>query len=156
MNKSKALIIAVVILLVMNLALVGFMFLKKPSHHKHHAPKSIIIETLQLDQDQINAYEKLIKTHHETIMGLDEQLSAKKNQLYALLKQDSTGNSESELLAGISALQSDIEKTNLNHFRDIKMLCNAEQLPKFNELTEEIQKLFKPKSRKNRGDKKHD
>ncbi|MFK7757370.1 MAG: hypothetical protein AB8B53_10610 [Flavobacteriales bacterium] len=143
MNKTKALTAAVIILLVVNIGLLVFFFLNKPKRHQHIAPKERVIELLQLDDAQVQAYEELIKSHRTDVSALDEQLFEKKKALFALLKTDASTSGETELVAEISALQSEVELTHLNHFRDVKGLCNADQLTRFNSVVGEIQNLFK-------------
>jgi periplasmic protein CpxP/Spy len=70
MSKIKLLSIAVIGLLVMNLCIVGFLFLGKPplppegeAPFAKEATRKKIIELLHFDNEQIRQYEELIQQH---------------------------------------------------------------------------------------------
>ena len=153
MNKTKVLGFAVIALLVLNFGILAFLFLSKnedgPRGRK--MPREIIIEKLHFDKNQIDAYDKTIKIHQETIRELDDSIRNTRNELYKLLNSETIDSSKRDsLYLKFAGFQKQIETTHFNHFVEIKKLCKKEQLTDFNNLTEELSKIFnnrrKPKN----------
>ena len=152
MEKTKLLTIAVIGLLLLNLGTLGFLFLNGPKGHQRPKeggphPKEIIIKKLHFDATQQKDYAKLIKWHHGEITKLDSNIRQAKNELYSQLNQTDTNvKAKDSLIAVINSNQKQIEETHFKHFEDIKKMCHNDQMEDFNELTEELGKLFAPKS----------
>lgn len=148
MEKIKLLTIAVIGLLLINLATVGFLLLnnqghKPPTHEGKLEPKEIIIDRLQFDVKQQKEYDKLIYWHHKEIEKLDGNIRQAKNELYATLNEPEVNmNTKDSLISDINSNQKQIEETHFKHFEDIKKLCNKDQIEYFNKLTEELGKIF--------------
>ncbi len=147
MQKTKLLYILIAGLLVSNLMLVGFMLLHKPPHMppppgKHGGPRDIVIERLHFNKQQVADYDKLIKTHHETIQNEDKHIRDIKRALYATLTSAEDAALKDSLIQEIANTQQRIEQTNYEHFTDIKKLCTPEQQPYFEELSHDIARLF--------------
>ena len=151
MDKIKVLTFAVIALLLLNFATLGFLLLTSPKHNSrppHREPKEIIINQLQLDATQQIAYQKLIEWHRGTIDSLDHQIRGAKNKLYSqLIQPDVDTKTKDSLFTILANYQKQIEQTHFKHFQDIKDLCTPEQMNRFNELTEELSRIFgrKPK-----------
>ncbi len=150
MSKIKLLSLAVIGLLVINLGILLFLFLRKPIHpegdrsiQKKGGPKNIIIERLNFDKEQILQYEKLINQHQQSVKELDGKIKETKNQLYSTLASDAVSSKDS-LENKLGDLQKQIESVHYNHFEEIKRLCKHEQIEKFNSLTLELAKYFAP------------
>jgi hypothetical protein len=105
-------------------------------------PKRIIIEKLNFDQEQIDAYELLIVWHRTNITQCEHQMMDLKNQLYAGLQEGNQANLTDSLIGEIGGVQQKIEQVNYKHFQDIKQLCRPEQLKLFDKLSKEISRLF--------------
>jgi hypothetical protein len=71
MNKTKFLMIAVVLLFVTNLALIFLTFVHKGL--PPHEPKKAIIEKLGLDATQQEKYMELIKDHQRQLKTFDKR-----------------------------------------------------------------------------------
>ena len=145
MNKTKVLGFAVIALIVLNFGILGFLFLSKNNDGPRgkKMPREIIIEKLHFDENQIVAYDKTIKTHQETIRNLDDSIRITKNKLYQLLNNDTISTIEKDsLYTTLADYQKQIETTHFNHFIEIKKLCKKEQLNDFENLTQELSKLF--------------
>ncbi len=145
MNKTKVLGFAVIALLVLNFGILAFLFLSKnedgPRGRK--MPREIIIEKLHFDKNQIDAYDKTIKIHQETIRELDDSIRTAKNDLYQLLNSENINSVQKEsIFLKLANYQKQIETTHFNHFLEIKKLCKKEQLSDYENLTEELSKLF--------------
>lgn len=146
MNKSKLLIISVVILILLNIGLVVVLTLQHSSRrppHKMRSPKQIVIEKLHFDANQIKNYEELITKHQKNISNKEFEMKNAKEALYHSLSSD-TQDKKDELIAKINILQKDFEEIHFNHFLDIKKLCKPEQMQDYNELTNELAQIFSP------------
>ncbi|MCB9196087.1 MAG: periplasmic heavy metal sensor [Flavobacteriales bacterium] len=146
MTKNKVYIISIVVLLVLNLIL-AFLLIQRPPHPdgpKHQEPKEIIIEKLGLDDEQISSYQLLINDHRSSIVEKEEQIMNLKNELYSTLKMDSSSDQAKKLIEELAQLQEDIEHIHYDHFMEIKKICKDDQLTKFNDVINELPKLFAP------------
>ncbi len=137
-----------ILLLALNIFLIGFMYLNKPS--RLIGPRNLIIEKLNFDSDQITAYDILIKNHQDKIELTEKKIAEIKNILYSTLNDDVTLEFKDTLISELSGFQSKIEDIHYEHFRDIKMLCKPEQISLFKDLTTELTDYFSPKIRRKR------
>ena len=155
MDKIKLLTFSVIALLLLNLGTLGFLLLSGgKGHHppKNHGPegrpkpKEIIIEKLHFDVQQIVEYDKIIKVHQVKIRSLDDSIRSTKEELYDLLTKDIIDEkAKTSLFDNLSSYQKQIESAHFNHFQDIKKLCKEDQLDDYNDLTEELGRLFSKK-----------
>jgi hypothetical protein len=145
MNKNKLLIISVVVLVLLNITLIIVLILgnspRPPHMQEHQNPQEIIIEKLHFDELQINAYNELIAEHRELIGNKEHEMRIAKEALYHSLSSDNQDEKD-ELIAKINILQKDFEEIHYNHFLEIKKLCKPEQIQDYNELTNELAKIF--------------
>lgn len=152
MEKTKLLTIAVITLLVLNLATVGFLLFTGPKGNRPHAgqgpegrpkPKEIIIEKLHFDANQQKEYDKLIQWHQGEIKTIEDHIKEAKDDLYQILSSSEINiKSKDSLINALSLHQKEIEITHFKHFEDIKKLCHEDQIEDFNNLTEELGKIF--------------
>lgn len=145
MNKIKLLSGSTIVLLIINLALVGFIVLgKSPRPGGSDARKKIIIEKLGFDDTQVQEYERIINNHRTSMRESDQQMRTLKNELYATLTTDTPINVKDSLILAISRVQINIEHIHYTHFENIKKICKHEQMKKFAELTDELATFFAP------------
>jgi periplasmic protein CpxP/Spy len=149
MSKIKLLTIAVIGLLAINIAVLGFLLLRKPpmppngipQAEEKKGPKQIIIDKLQFDKEQVTLYESLIVEHRESVKALKDSISDTKNNLYQTLKTKTFASKDS-LINLLSALQKRIESVHYEHFAQIKKLCKPQQMEDFKKLTSELALYF--------------
>ncbi len=145
MDKIKILTYAVIALLVLNLATIGFVVSRPEARHRAE-PRKIIIEKLQFDENQQKEYEQLIFWHRGQINELDEKIRNTKKELYAqLIKNEIEEKTNDSLITIISVFQKQIEATHFKHFQDIKKVCRKDQMQNYTDLTAELSRLFSPK-----------
>ena len=153
MEKTKLLTITVIGLLLLNLSTLAFLLVSDSGGHKRPNdtpegrpnPSEIIIERLHFDDKQQKEYDKIIQWHRREIKILDGNIRSAKNELYTHLNQPQVDvKIKNSLIAVINANQEQIEETHFKHFEDIKKLCHQDQLADFNELTEDLSKIFAP------------
>jgi len=153
-NKIKVLFLMMAGLLISNILLIAIIFFgpeaRKPvSGHRPEGPKFFIIERLELNPQQIKQYEVLIENHRSQIREKEEVIMEQKEALYEGLKSDLALEKQDALLKNINQTQLEIEIIHYAHFQDIKKICNASQLEKFNDLAEDFTHLFsKPRHRR--------
>lgn len=154
MNRTKLLTVAVIGLLIVNLGTLGFLLVNKPQHPMHppaggprgEGPKKIIIERLHFDAEQQKQYEILIEDHKSKVNDFHEKTRKMHDELYALLGAEPVNKAAADsLMQQIAADQKAIDLVNFDHFEKIKALCKPEQIGYFNELVDELGKLFAPK-----------
>lgn len=115
---------------------------------KGEGPKQIIIERLHFDVTQQKDYELLIIDHKSKTDELHEASKNLHDELFSLLKGDTINQRESDsLILEIANNQKAIEDLNFDHFNAIKKLCKGEQVALFNELVNDLGRLFAPKGR---------
>lgn len=153
MKKTKLLTITVIGLLLLNFAVLAFLFVSGPRGHKQPTdrpegrpnPREIIIERLHFDDKQQKEYAKLIKWHRGEIKKLDSNIRQTKNELYYQLNQTEVNlKTKDSLITLLNSYQKQVEETHFKHFEDIKKLCHQDQLEDFNELTEDLSRIFAP------------
>jgi periplasmic protein CpxP/Spy len=141
MNKIRFLSILSAVLLLSNLAMIGFVLLRKPPP-KNRGPRNIVIEKLHFDEQQIAAYDAMIGAHREIIKSKNEEILKLKKDLYDGLNQSPNPFKKDSLLLEISKVQSHIEQTHYLHFEAIKALCKENQRQYFEQLTTELTVYF--------------
>ena len=150
MEKTKLLTITVIGLLLLNIGTLGFLFFNGPNEHRpphggRPEPKAIIKEKLHFDDKQQKEYAELIKWHRGEIKKLDSNIRQTKNELYSQLNQTEVNlKTKDSLITLLNSYQNQVEETHFKHFEDIKKLCHQDQLEDFNELTEDLSRIFAP------------
>jgi protein CpxP len=159
MDKIKLLTYSVIGLVLLNIGIIGFLYLSRPNDNPHdlgRKPKDIIIDKLHFDANQIQKYDDIIKVYRNTIDSLNNNSREIKAALYTQLKQPILNNKVKDSLIQLTLVnQKRIEEANFKHFLDIKNLCSKSQLQDYNSLTEELEKLFSNQNRKPRPEFRH-
>jgi periplasmic protein CpxP/Spy len=161
MDKSKLLTITVIGLLLINIATLGFLFIKSPKGHQppghRNDKKEIIITKLHFDVHQQKEYKKLIQWHRGEIERNDNEIRDTKTALYHLLSENEIDSKRKDsLMLQLNKLQMQIETAHFKHFEDIKKLCSKDQLEDFNELTHELGRIFSPNKPHKHGPPRHE
>ena len=145
MNKFKFLKLIIIGLLLSN-GILLFMLFKE--HIRRDGPKTIIIEKLHFDKEQIKNYETYIQKHRKAINNNEAILNKLRGSLFEQLKYQQDTTKIDSLISKIAMQQNLAEKINYYHFLEIKHLCKPSQQKYFDELTTEIANLFSLKERK--------
>lgn len=153
MKKTKLVTITIIGLLLLNFATITFLLLSGPRGHKRPNerpegrpdPKEIIIERLHFDVNQQKEYDKIVQWHKGEIKKLDSNIRQTKNELYSQLNKTKVNvKTKDSLITILNSYQKQVEETHFKHFEDIKKLCHQDQLDNFNELTEDLSRIFAP------------
>ena len=141
MSKSKLITLFAILMAALNLILVFFLWNKKPHHPRWEGPKQVIIEKLNFDENQVQAYELLIEQHQIKGQELNSEIGNFKKQLYqTLLSKDLVA--KDSLMNEIDLKKQEIEEMNYSHFQELKALCSPEQEEAFVLLVDELGRLF--------------
>ena len=144
MKKNKLVTFIVVVLLLLNFAILGFLFLSK-SDRNTKEPREVIIEKLHFDAQQVEDYDKLITLHRKKIRDLHDSVKNCKNKLYGQLQNVQKTQLTDSLFTKIARYQYQMEQAHYDHFLDIKKICKPNQLEDYNELTAELSEMFNDK-----------
>lgn len=143
-NKIKLYGTLALILFLINIGLLFLMF-KSNNQPPHPARnRNIIIEKLHFSEAQAAQYDSIIKIHRNGIKPAQHQLMDLKNTLYSNLKNETNVALNDSFILEMNKIQNQIEHIHFNHFEAIKLICTPQQLPRYNELTTELAKLFSP------------
>lgn len=158
MTKSKLYLFGLVSMMLINFVLIGFLWMGAKHQGpppqgmdggvsgKHHGPEEMISKKLNFSEAQKEDYKALILVHQEMVFAKEKEIAMAKKELYKALK-NSDYNTDSALNI-IGQKQIEIEKTHLQHFKDIKNICQEDQLKAYEELLEELGRLFNVKRKR--------
>jgi protein CpxP len=142
MNKHKLLTITVIFLLLLNLLQMAFIAIGNSDVLKSkETPREIIIERLNFDKNQINGYDTLILENQQRIKFANRRIELLKCELYKTLNND-TAHIKEHIIKEILDVRARIERINYEHFESIKNLCRPEQNEAFNQLTNDLDRIF--------------
>ena len=145
MNNKKLIVAIMLVLLASNITM--FILLMK-EHDRGHGPKSIIVEKLHFDDEQIIRYDSLIQQHRKAV-NINEAIMCNLHcRLFEQLKYQQDSAKIDSIITIIAQQQAKAEHINYAHFLEIKALCNPGQQKEFDELTKEIVRLFYPGKRR--------
>lgn len=144
-SSNKILTIAVVLLLIANIALVAFLVMGKNKKNSWHGgggkgdPSEMMAKELNMTEQQKKDHKLLKEEHFKTIKPLFDSLRAAKTAFYALVKDatvtDSTVNVYSQR---INEKQTAIDLLTFAHFKKVRNLFTTEQQPKFDEFVQKM------------------
>ncbi len=142
MKTNRILTIAVVLLLVVNIAMLIFM-LKGRGHHDMKKPGGgpfdMMVKELNMTEQQQTEFKKLKDEHFTAIKPVFDSVRTLKKSLFGLVKEenlsDSMVNNYSSL---ISQQQAIIDKLTINHFRKVRALFSGDQKEKFDNFTQKM------------------
>ena len=142
MTKNRVLTIAVVVLVLLNIATLTIHFMHGPMGHRppRGGPKHLIIERLHFDSEQVEAYEDLIRDHRHRVDSMDMLIMELRGSLYSSHDEIVSDS----LIRLIGETQSAIERVHAAHFADIRALCRPDQLPRYEELSKDLAHFFHP------------
>ncbi|MBT4345546.1 hypothetical protein N8692_01310 [Flavobacteriales bacterium] len=142
MNKQQSIFIIISILVIINLTSI-WLFYNQNTQDRTRGPRNMIVKVLQLDEQQITDYDKLITEHKEAFRVANLKITKLRSSYF-------TSNNDSVINLLVDAYI-EIEKINKNHINDILAICDPSQKKSFKDLIIEND-LF----RKNKKTKKYE
>ncbi len=138
MKRENILTWLVIFLTVLNGAVL-FYFISKEQAPEPEPPDRIIVEALQFDDQQLAEFDRLKGDHHRKMVALNNRFRLTMGNYFLTLQTNNIGKDSLE------QLNADIEKERLSityaHFVDLKKMCRADQLEKFNAFLPELIRL---------------
>jgi len=135
-STNKILTIAVVLLLVTNIALVAFMMMNKSKRSEkppgRKSTSDMMAKELNMTEEQKKNHKLSKEEHLKKVKPLFDSIRLTKATLYTLLK-DSTVSEDviNSYCQKIGETQTAIEKLTFAHFKRKRNLFTAEQQPKY-------------------------
>ena len=152
-STNKILSVAVVLLLLVNIALVIFMVRGKgkPEQRKGREPFEMMVKELNMTDQQQKDYKAMKEEHMKTIRPLFDSLRSSKTAFFSLMKDKQVSDSAISVYSEkICAQQSNIDKLTFAHFQRVRSIFTPEQQPKFDGF---VQKMMQRGKRDSSGRK---
>jgi len=136
MNKQKILTIAVVILVVMNIATLSFIWISENSEHHHRKKKKrpdverYLSRKLDLSAEQAEAFKTAREKHFEHTDDLMRSLRDDRQMLSQMLSNTDTAR-QNEMMLRIAEKNAELERLNFIHLQNLRSICTVEQKQKF-------------------------
>jgi Spy/CpxP family protein refolding chaperone len=142
MKTNRILTIAVVLLLLVNVAMLIFM-LKGRGHHdmknRGGGPFDMMVKELSMTEQQQTEFKKLKEEHFSAIKPVFDSVRTLKKSLFGLVKNENVNDS---LVNNFSSLvfqqQTIIDKLTINHFRRVRALFSGDQQKKFDDFVQKM------------------
>jgi hypothetical protein len=143
-SANKILTIAVVLLLLTNIALVIFMLKGKDRvdgkrRERRGEPVEMMAKELGMSEEQKTQYKKKRDEHFAAIRPLFDSISNVRKAFFGMVKADHANDS---MVSGysnhIAAIQSTIDKLTLTHFRTVRGMFKDEQQKKYDDFVQKI------------------
>jgi len=142
--SNKVLTIAVILLLLVNVAMLIFM-LKGKGHRGDRyrggkgGPFEMMVKELGMTDQQQTDFKKLKADHFKNNGPVFDSIKTLKKSLFELVKAETVNDSivshYSNLIAEQQAI---VDKTTINHFRAVRALFTGDQQKKFDEFVEKM------------------
>ncbi|HVT84804.1 MAG TPA: periplasmic heavy metal sensor [Chitinophagaceae bacterium] len=141
--RSKILVLIIVVLLISNIALLGFMFFGKKGERKQpERGKSFsdyFEKQLGFTPEQSAKFHQLRDQHFENIRPLLKEVRKAKDSLFSIMRLPEVPDSVLEKAAeDLAQKEKAQELQSFRHFRKVRELCTDEQKPKFDTLISRI------------------
>ncbi len=139
-KTNTTLKVAVVLLLIANLALVGFMVWgKKGKEASKTDPYTMMAKELGLTETQAAEHRKMGDEHLKNTKPLMDSLREAKLAFYMQYKDGAAGDSALNAFGQqIGVLQARIEKTNMAHFQKVRQWLKPDQQSKYDTLVKKM------------------
>ena len=132
--KNKFLTWLVATLLVANAVTILFFWINRPERMQgtKGSPREFLVDALELDSSQLIAFQNLIEGHQASARPLKKEIRTAKENLFQLLKQPVIPEPEKrKAVQAITLNIQALELLNLEHFQQLRALCNDKQKIKF-------------------------
>jgi hypothetical protein len=141
MKTNRILTIAVILLLLVNVAMLIFI-LKGRCHQgkkQSGAPFDRMVKELSMTEPQQTEYKKLKEAHFATTKPVFDSVRTLKKSLFGLIKEENVTDSLVSNYSGLIAQQQAIiDKLTINHFRKVRVLFSGDQQKKFDDFVQKM------------------
>lgn len=158
-SNNKILSIAVILLLIINIALIIFMVTWKNQHNSKRFggkgdPFEIMAKELNMTEQQKKEHLLFRDEYFKTARPFFDSVRSAKSAFFSLIKDTAVNDSVLSVYnKRISAIQFTIDKLTFEHFRKVRALYKDDQQKKYDEL---VQKMMQRQGGRGGGDWKKD
>jgi protein CpxP len=149
MESSKFLKVVIVILLLINIATLGFMFMQRPPHGGPPPPMdagNYIAHKLNFTNDQQDKLEQLRDENRNIIENLRRHSKDLHDDYFDLLQNQLVDSNNVNVRAdSILANQKQIELATFYHFQKIRAICTTDQQKKFDDIIKDALRMMAPR-----------
>ena len=147
-TKVKWLMSLVAVLVVLNVALLAFLWTSKKNDVNYtNRPgdgRAYLIKSLKLNDKQQQQFDSLRKNHFEQMTSYNEEMRRLKDELFDNLHQPAIGNIDS-ITNRIGEIQSKIDLQTFRHFSAVRAMLNEDQKSKFDITIKDVLHRMAPK-----------
>lgn len=144
-TKNKLLIGLILLLLLANIATISIFWMGRNRQQRTQGgqPAAWLIKELNFDAGQQEKYMQLVQAHRRSIDSLRPVIANAKEDFYQLLQQPALTAAEKKAAAdSISRLTEQIDIITFDHFKKVRLLCNAEQQKKFDAVIRQVLQMI--------------
>ena len=150
-TQTKWLIGLVAALVIINLGLVAFLWLKKdekPLPPQGKDARNFLVRELSMNEQQVKLFDSSRRQHFEKMRQYNEEMRLLKDRLFGLLKEeDSAKKNEmvSFLKDRISKIQAAIDLETFDHFSRLRSILNDDQKKQFDVIIQDVLHTMAPR-----------
>lgn len=140
-SKNKALVFIIILLLLSNIALVGYLlfFCKKPNQNKNKGGFATVLQKeVGFNQQQVEAFNKLKGGNWSKAKEKMSEILTVKNAIFDFSKQETPDSVVQKLADSIGRLQAQVEMSAYKHVKEVRKICTPAQLPAYDSLMKKI------------------
>ncbi len=156
--SNKVMTIALVLLLLVNVAMLVFMLKGRPHRNgrmdNNHQPVfEMMSKELNMTDQQKTDFKKMREEHFAAIKPVFDSIRTLKKSLFNLIRADNVNDSTINYYSMlIAAQQSIIDKMTISHFRKVRALFTGDQQKKYDDFVEKMyMQRHLPRTPQNRG-----
>jgi periplasmic protein CpxP/Spy len=144
LSKSRIFTWLLALLLLANAVTLVFFWIGRPKDQVNKGnPKDFLVKELNFDDRQQKQFEELRQDHRRKTEALREKVKVAKDDMFELIKEPETPDSSKQLAARrVSLLTEEIDVNTLNHFQQVRALCNEEQRQKFDGIIRQLTRMM--------------
>jgi Spy/CpxP family protein refolding chaperone len=137
--------VLVLILVLINTIVLIYIFVIKQGPNQAPRPGKFIIESLELDENQISSFEKMKRDHRSQMNKLDEEYKDLLTQYLNGLKEKQVDSVKNKTLEEkMAAIQIEKARITFSHFAKVKSICREDQKKKLNNIVPELINVMAP------------
>ena len=143
MSREKFLTIAVVFLFLLNLGTLGFLYFNRPQPPRELF--RLITSELDFDNQQQEQFFALRDQHRGAMDRLDREFAETLEKYLGLLKESEPQQPIRDSLENtLASIEKQKAAVTLEHFQEVKALCQPDQVKNFEQLIPELSRILMP------------
>lgn len=144
LNKIRILWGVIIILVLVNVFTIVTLWIsrshKPPPEFNRKSKKEFLEEHLGFNEEQIKKFESIKSTHFGEIKTQMDSIRLLREELLVLMRKQVFNGDAEKLIEKIGAKQTELEKMNFRHFREVLGICDENQKEAF---IETMKKAYK-------------